>query len=176
MNTKVIIGIVVVAVAVGGIGIFLGGNGGSASTSDKSKESFDQVPLFALTDYDGNEITPKDFKGKALVLNIWATWCPFCVDELPDFALLQEAFPDDIAVIAINRAEPQATAKDYTDRELNITEKLVFLVDPQDSFYRSIGGFSMPETLFVDAKGNIRIHKRGPMKFDEMKEKVELIL
>ena len=48
---------------------------------------------------------------------------------------------------------------------------MIFLLDSSDSFYRSIGGFTMPETLFVDGGGNILLHKRGPMTLDEMRQK-----
>jgi len=131
----------------------------------------DKVPDFNLEDYSGNIVSLSDFTGKILVLNSWAAWCPFCVEELKDFALLQEEFGDEIVVIAIDRAESLETSKKFSD-ELGVTDKLVFLLDPRDSFYKSIGGFSMPETLFVDGEGNIRIHKRGPMKLNEMREKV----
>ena len=45
-----------------------------------------------------------------------------------------------------------------------------------DSFYKSIGGFSMPETIFVSSNGDLLRHKRGPMKFEEMKEIINEIL
>lgn len=179
MNKNTIIGIIIIAIA--GIGWFVFSQGdGSTQDSNKSvktsqKKSFDTAPTFALKDYDGNDVSSGDFGDKILVVNSWAAWCPFCVDELPDFGELQAAFPDEVQVIAINRAESLSVAKEYTDR-FNLTDKYVFLLDPNDSFYKSIGGFSMPETLFVDQEGNIRIHKRGPMEFSEMKEKINSIL
>lgn len=182
MKTNTIIIIIVILVVLIG-GFLLIGKGGGATitenTSDNSgesiSESFDKIPSFALSDYGGNEITSADFPEKLLVVNAWAVWCPFCVAELPDFAELQEAFPEEIVVIAIDRAESLERAKSFTD-ELEVTDKMIFLLDPRDSFYRSIGGFSMPETLFVDADGNIRLHKRGPMDLEEMKRIVSNIL
>lgn len=147
-------------------------NTDSGSVSD---EQFDKAPAFTLEDYQGNEVSLSDFDGKVRIVNSWAVWCPFCVDELPDFARLQQEFGDKIVVIAVDRAESLAKAKGFSD-SLGISDDMTFLLDPRDSFYRSIGGFSMPETLFVDGSGNIRIHKRGPMEFAEMKEKVESII
>ena len=66
-------------------------------------------------------------------------------------------------------------AKSYTD-ELGISEDMLFLLDRSDSFYKSIGGFSMPETIFVNGDGEIVVHKRGPMELDEMREHVNKIL
>lgn len=183
-TTNTVIGVIALILIVVGGFVFFGGDSGSgdlesgdagSSGSGSGTASFDQAPAFSLEDFEGNTVNSTDFEGKLLVVNSWATWCPFCVDELPDFGRLQEAFPEEIVVIAIDRSESLERAKSFTDR-LGVTDQMTFLLDPDDSFYRSIGGFSMPETIFVDAEGNIRIHKRGPMEFDEMKERVETIL
>lgn len=140
-----------------------------------ASDNFDQVPQFSLKDYNGNEIELEDLQGKILVINSWAVWCPFCREELSDFIKLQQEFQEEIIVIAINRAESLEKGKGFTD-SIGITDEIIFLLDPSDSFYASIGGFSMPETLFVDRQGNIKIHKRGPMQFEEMKEKIISLL
>lgn len=147
----------------------------SDQTTSSSSSDLDRLSKISLSDYDGDELTLGDFRGKPLVVNSWATWCPFCRQELPDFARLQEEFGDSIAVIAIDRQEPLTAAKGYTD-EFGISEKMIFLLDPSDSFYRSIGGFSMPETIFIDSDGLIAFHKRGPLTLDEMKDAVRQYL
>ena len=187
---KLIIAIIVIVIGVGGFALLssdkkpldtarddsLGTeSSGRTSAESSTEEKFDKVPQFTLSDYDGNQVSVNDFPGKILVINSWAAWCPFCVEELPAFRDLQELFPDEVVVIAIDRQESLSTAKNYTDNA-GISDAYIFLLDPKDSFYRSIGGFSMPETLFVDSEGNVRIHKRGPMKLKEMVEKVENIL
>ncbi len=129
------------------------------------------APDFALKDYNGNTVTLSQFRGKPVVVNSWAAWCPFCREELKDFAAAKREFGDRIEIIAIDRAEPLAVAKKFTD-ELGVTDALVFLLDPEDSFYRAIGGFSMPETIFVDPEGRIVFHKRGPMTAEEIRERI----
>jgi thiol-disulfide isomerase/thioredoxin len=126
------------------------------------------APDFSFKDYNGNTVSLSDFKGKPIALNTWAAWCPFCVKELPAFASVQRELGDAIIIIAIDRAESLKTAKSYTD-DLGVTNDLIFLLDPGDSFYTDIGGFSMPETLLVDGDGIIREHKRGTMDADELK-------
>jgi thiol-disulfide isomerase/thioredoxin len=135
-------------------------------------QDFDETPSFGLEDYNGNTINSSDFSGKNLVINSWAAWCPFCRKELSDFAQAQVEFGDEIVIIAIDRQEPLSTAKKYSD-ELNVTDKLMFLLDPGDSFYRAIGGFSMPETIFVNKEGFIVDHKRGPMDLDEIRKRIQ---
>ena len=82
---------------------------------------------------------------------------------------------DDVVVIVIDRAESMAKQKKFID-EVGLTGKLLYLNDPKDSFYQSIGGFSMPETIFVDKDGNIRLHKRGPMNVEEMRKVLKDII
>lgn len=138
-------------------------------------EEVEPAPNFSLKDYGGKTVSLSDFDGAPLVLNAWAAWCPFCKQELPDFAQAQKEFGNEIVIIAIDRAESLETAKKYSD-ELGVTDKLVFLLDPTDSFYRSIGGFSMPETIFVDREGNTIFHKRGPMDINEIRIRIKNLI
>lgn len=130
------------------------------------------APDFALNDYRDTAITLSQFRGRPVVVNSWASWCPFCREELKDFAAVRREFGDRVVIIAIDRAEPLETAKRYSD-DLGVSNDLIMLLDPSDSFYRSIGGFAMPETIFVDASGNIVFHKRGPMKADEIRQRLK---
>lgn len=121
------------------------------------------------------EDTLASFVGKPVIVNSWATWCPFCVDEMPDFAAIQNEFGDKIAVIAVNRRESAEQNQEFICK-LGIRNDLQFFLDADDSFYREIGGFSMPETLFVDRNGVVVDHKRGPMDADEIRERLQAIL
>lgn len=133
--------------------------------------------VFALDfkNYNGDTIKLVDFLGRPLVINTWASWCTFCKRELLDFATVQREFGDKIVIIAVNRSETKETAKKYSD-ELGVTDDLIFLLDPTDSFYQSIGGFSMPETIFIDKNGNIIEHKRGIIDIQEMRQKIQKII
>ena len=146
------------------------------TSPDRGQCNFDE-PFFGITvvDYEQNDVQLSDFSGRPLVINSWAVWCPFCKKELADFDALQEEFPQDITVIAIDRQESLKKAKGFTD-EIGITEKMLFFLDPTDSFYKSIGGFSMPETIFVNETGTIVVHKRGPMDLEEMIEHTRKII
>lgn len=139
------------------------------------RQAGNKAPNFHLQDYSGKTISLSDFAGKPLVINSWAAWCPFCKEELPNFAAAQKEFGDRVTFIAIDRAESLNVAKGYTNSQ-GTTGKLVFLLDPSDSFYQSIGGFSMPETIFVDKDGNIVDHKRGPMDLNEIRERTQKII
>jgi thiol-disulfide isomerase/thioredoxin len=171
MNRYTIIGLGLVVI----VGAFIFVSTSRNANTNESTNDFDVFASIALTDHDGNSDSLERFRGKPLVINSWAVWCPFCRQELPDFAALQKEFGEAVAVIAIDRGEPLEKAKGYTD-ELGITNDMVFLLDPSDAFYKAIGGFSMPETIFVNADGDIVFHKRGPMTLEEMREAVNQYL
>ena len=147
----------------------------SSRSEGQATDTFTRLAGLSLVDYEGNAVSLADYRGKPLVINSWAVWCPFCRNELPDFAALQEEFGDTLTVIAIDRQEPLQKAKAYTD-ELALTNRMLFLLDSSDSFYRAIGGFSMPETIFVNGNGEIVVHKRGPMDLAEMREHANKII
>jgi len=177
MNKIVTIIIIIIIFGAGFWFINKPSSGSEKNDSSKTEtvKTFVKMKPFTLLDYDGNEISSDNFKGKALVVNSWAAWCPFCVKELSDFVELQKKYGDNVVVIAIDRAESLEKAKRFTD-SLGVSDGIVFLLDTKDSFYKSIGGFSMPETIFVDTDGNILVHKRGPMELSEMSDNVEKII
>ena len=122
-------------------------------------------------DFEGNTVTLGDFAGTPVVANSWAAWCPFCVKELPDFTELQNEFGNEIKVIAINRAESRNRAVSYIEDQ-GFDDGLTYWLDTRDRFYSTIGGFSMPETLFITADGKTAFHKRGQMTLHEMRSLV----
>lgn len=173
MSAKNVVSLIAVFLVAGGlVGFFLVQKGKIHIPSPQEGKS---TPELSFKDYSGKEVKLSDFRGKALVINSWAAWCPFCREELLAFAAIQKEFGDKVVIVAINRAESLAVAKGYTDRQ-GTTNNLIFLLDPSDSFYKSIGGFSMPETIFADANGKTQFHKRGPMDADEIRNRIKTLL
>lgn len=171
-NSFWIILIVVVVVAVVAGGWWLLRN--QAPLPGSELGSSEQVPDLTFQDYSGTDIGLRDF-ATPTVINAWAAWCPFCREELKDFAVVQKEFESQVKIIAIDRAEPLEVAKAFTD-ELGVAEDLVLLLDPTDSFYTAIGGFAMPETIFVKGDGTIHFHKRGVMTQEEIRKRVEELI
>lgn len=180
-KTYLFIIIIIVIVTIGWLAVSRTGHGPSApltgdtTTPTKQETQSEEAVNFSLQDYNGKTVSLSDFAGKSIVVNSWASWCPFCRQEIPDFVTAQKEFGDKVVIITINRQESLATAKGYTDKQ-GTSDDLVFLLDPSDSFYRSIGGFSMPETIFVDINGKIKEHKRGPMDINEIRQKIERLI
>ena len=147
----------------------------SSSTPGEVTGPVELAPSFSLMDYEGNVVSLADFAGMPVVINAWAAWCPFCVKELPDLVAVQKEFAGEVVFIAIDRAESREVAKGFTD-ELGVTGGLIFLLDPRDEFYVAIGGFTMPETIFVKPDGTIHFHKRGFMTREEIRQRTQELL
>lgn len=182
MTMRPVIPIIIVGlIAVGIILLIVFGRGGQAPGTTapggvSSTAPVRTVPDLTLKDYAGNAVSlATAFPGKALVLNSWAAWCPFCGQELKDFAAAQREFGDQLVIIAVDRAESLTVAKQFTDG-LGVTDTLTLLLDPDDRFYQAIVGFAMPETIFVTPDGTVRDHKRGPMDLEEIRQRIQRIL
>lgn len=133
------------------------------------------APDFTLQDIQGVNVRLSSYQGRPVVINLWATWCPFCLEELADMVTAQKEFSEKVIFIAVNRAEPLEKITKYL-QEAHLEGSLLFLQDLSDSVYQSLGGFSMPETIFVDRDGMMRDRRRGPMNLEEMRRRVEKIL
>lgn len=147
----------------------------SKTAKNESAKTLGTLPDVTLQTYEGENVKLASLRGDPLIINSWAVWCPFCKEEMKDFAALQEEFGDRVRVIAVNREESLEKAKGFTD-SIGVTDTLTLFLDGNDSFYQNIGGFTMPETIFVNESGEILIHKRGFMKLDEMREKTRELL
>ena len=121
-----------------------------------------RVPDLVFYDHEGKEVLLVNTRGKPLIISSWASWCPRCYDGMPDFYKLREEFGGKLEIILVNRGEDTKVASGTLE-----------VLDPNDSFYKAIGGFSMPETIFVNKDGFIVVHKRGAMNFEEIKRRVE---
>ena len=144
-------------------------------TLEEDEATFTDEFDLVLKDYDGADVRLAGFKRKFLVVYLWASWCPYCKQEMENLAQLKERYGDDIQVLAVNRAEPQPIAKAYTDSIQNVQD-LVFLLDPNDLLYKDINGYAMPETVFINRRGDVLYHQRGPIQLQDVDEKIQELL
>ncbi len=123
---------------------------------------------FALQNMDEETIKLSDYRGKVVLLNFWATWCPPCVRELPSMERLQglvgrEAFK----VIAINQMEAPDDVFAFTGQlTIEPTFEIVFDTDSKVSQAYAVRG--LPTTYLIDKKGNIRYRAVGGREFDHV--------
>lgn len=133
--------------------------------------SFQPSYELVLKDYTGADVRLSQFKREILVVHSWATWCTYCADEIKNLSTLKTKYGDRIEILAPNRAESVYVAKPFTDA-LGIGTRITFLLDPDDAYYKSIQGYAMPETLFINDRGEVFFHQRGPMNITEVEQKI----
>jgi peroxiredoxin len=119
------------------------------------------APAFRLKALDGGEVGLASLRGRVVVLNFWATWCPPCVGEMPSLERLHKALGQEgVAVVGVSVDEDEAALRRFVDQH-----KLTFalLRDPggptASGEYHATG---YPETFVLDAQGVLREHYVGP--------------
>ncbi|MFQ5483001.1 MAG: peroxiredoxin family protein [Nitrospinaceae bacterium] len=113
------------------------------------------APDFTLPDLEGKPVRLADFRGKAVVLNFWATWCQPCKDELPSMQRLYEDLsPNGVEIFAssIDRKDPDEVRK-YTD-QYGLTFPI--LLDRDQETRRKYFILGLPTSYLIDAAGNLR--------------------
>ncbi|MCV6548433.1 MAG: TlpA family protein disulfide reductase [Cohaesibacter sp.] len=120
----------------------------------------------AFKNPDGKDITIEDFRGKAILLNLWATWCPPCKKEMPDLDELQAKLGSDkfeVVAVNIDRKGPEK-AKAFLD-EIK-TKHLALYSDKSMQIFHDLRkkglAFGMPTTLVLDKEGCALGYMAGP--------------
>ncbi|HTX99828.1 MAG TPA: TlpA disulfide reductase family protein [Bacteroidota bacterium] len=146
----------VTVLALFGVYFVLNGNGatrgpGLASTLP-TQNSPSTAPAFRLTDIQGRPVALSDFRGKVVILDFWATWCPPCRREIPDFISLQSRYKDKgLQIVGVALDEPEkvgAFAKSW-----GMNYPVLLGNDEVSALYGGISG--IPTTFIIDRKGNI---------------------
>jgi len=132
------------------------------------------LPEIHFLDGAGKDRTLADFKGKVVVLNLWATWCTPCVAEMPTLERLQQKMGEnDVAVIAlsIDRGGVE-TVREFFDR-IGVKGLPIF-VDPTMRAQSVLSAFGLPTTIIIDREGKERGRLLGPAEWDSSRA-IELV-
>jgi thiol-disulfide isomerase/thioredoxin len=109
------------------------------------------APDFLLEDLYGRRIGLKGFRGKVVLLNFWATWCPPCIQEMPTMEKLhRELNREGLEVVAVNfRESREEVQKFFTEIGLTFTA----LLDKDGKVFEKYGAWGLPVTYIIDQKG-----------------------
>ncbi len=119
-----------------------------ASSSDE-----DQAHLsVALTDFDGGRFTLESYRGRPMVVNFWASWCPSCAAEMPAFEQVHQRLRGSVDFVGVNQSDRRSSAEELA-RSTGVTYRLA--EDPEGQLFNAFGGRGMPTTVFIDAGGGI---------------------
>jgi len=102
------------------------------------------------------------FRGKPVVLNFWATWCPPCVEEIPSLVALQKQLGDKVVILAVSTDEDEDAYKKFTKLHMPGVLTVRDSKHVSNSLY---GTFAFPETFVIDRQGVLRRKFIGAVKW-----------
>ena len=119
---------------------------------------------------DGSALDVATLKGKPVVINFWATWCPPCIREMPDLAALAREMGDQAAFIGI-AADTDGNVKKFTAKNPDIDFPLVLAGYNALNLSRQWGNErgGLPFTVVLDAKGQIQWRHSGTVDVDALR-------
>lgn len=138
---------------------------GGAQAAGFEARASGPVPELKAHDLSGAPRTLADYRGKVVLLNFWASWCPPCLREMPSMERLRVKLAGrPLAIVALSSAETPEEVKAYLSRM-----KLGFpiLLDPDGSNTQRWKVFALPTTFLLDAEGRVRYVLTGPTEWDE---------
>jgi thiol-disulfide isomerase/thioredoxin len=124
------------------------------------------VPDFSLPDMDGELHTLQDYRGKVVLINFWATWCPPCRREMPALEKLYNTLADEgFTVLAINQWEDADHVFAYMG-DLNVIPSFPILFDPESRISAEFGVKGLPTSFLLDKQGDVVYRAVGGRAFD----------
>jgi len=124
------------------------------------------APQTPFTDKDGNTVTLADFKGKVVLLNLWATWCPPCIREMPGLNDVAKTFKDeDFVVLAVATGRQGREKPDDFLEKRKLTAMESYL-DKGQAFLKVMKINSLPVSFIIDKEGRMRGGVKGRTEWD----------
>jgi peroxiredoxin len=133
-----------------------------------------ELPSFSVNTLDGATVNIANLKGKVLLVNFWATWCPPCRTEMPrlEKEVWQKLKSEDFVMVAIAREQTEDEIKEFLQ-----DNKYTFPMasDPEREIYKMFAAEGIPRSYVVNAEGKIIFQSVGydSKEFDQMKELIK---
>lgn len=133
------------------------------------------APTWKMKDLEGKTVSADDFKGKVVVLDFWATWCPPCRAEIPGYVDLYRKYGKDKLVIigaSVDEGGP-AVVKDFVTK-FGVAYPVMMADDATQAAFGGLEG--VPTTFLIDQNGQIRDKKVGAEPTEEYEKKIVALL
>ena len=130
------------------------------------------APDFTLQSASGGTVSLADFRGKKVVVNFWATWCPPCRSEMPDMEQVSTERKNDVVVLAVNVQEARAPVRDFADK---YSLSFPILMDTAGEVTQGFGVQSLPTTFFIDKEGKVASFNMGALNKSAIGRKLDQI-
>ena len=133
--------------------LLTGCNNSTSEPQVTVENSADKIaPDFTLTDMDGQQVSLSQFRGKVVILNFWATWCPPCREEMPSMEKLYRDYKDKgLVMLAVNVDDNGRKAVEKMLHKTPYTFPI--LLDNKQVAQKTYGVFRFPESFIIDRNG-----------------------
>ncbi|MBE3580538.1 MAG: TlpA family protein disulfide reductase [Thermoanaerobacteraceae bacterium] len=189
MNRSLFIGVfLAVALIAGGISYWRSAQAEKAPASQGQEEvSRDEAtrslpiqierpaPDFTLPTLDGGRVTLSELRGKPVFINFWTTWCPFCLQEMPDFQQFFSRHGEEVHMAIINVTAAEETLDDVRNFLAATGYTFPILLDTEGDVARMYLVRSLPTSFFLDAQGILRYYYPGPVTLETLEEALQEI-
>lgn len=132
------------------------------------------APNFTLKDLDGKEVKLSDYNGKIVILNFWAVWCKYCIEEMPDLNELNKELEkeNDAVILAVDVKESPDTVRDYlTSNNIN----LKVLMDEDGAIAGAYGIEGFPTTFIINKDGSLYTYIPGATNIETLRKILEKV-
>ena len=123
------------------------------------------APETGFTDVDVKPASLADFRGKPVVVNLWATWCQPCLKEMPSLDRLQSEFDGRLAVVAVSEDRAAAKRIGQFVAAMGLT-KLAIYLDPKSDLGHAFNLRGLPTSIVIDAEGRVVGRVEGAADWD----------
>lgn len=138
----------------------------SARSGGPSSLVGEQAPVFALRDDRNAPVSLEDYRGRIVLMNLWASWCPPCRAEMPDLQRLASVYAHSgIAIVGVNEGESPQRARAFAE---SLRIRFPIWIDGSQRYGRTYAALGLPTTVIVDRRGVVVRGFDGELTFDQM--------
>lgn len=126
------------------------------------------APVFVLHDDTGAPASLAQYRGKIVVMNLWASWCPPCRAEMPDLQRLSDAYDArGVRIVGVNEGESPQRARDFA---ASLGIRFPIWIDDRQQYGRVYAALGLPTTVIVGRDGVVVRGFDGPLTYEQMRE------
>lgn len=143
---------------------------------ESQQENSSEAPDFTVENSEGEMISLSSLRGKPVVLNFWASWCPPCKSEMPDFQKAYETYGEDIQFVMVNLTDGSRETKESAEKfieEQGYTFPIYYDVNMEAAYAYYVN--AVPATYFINTEGEIVAAGRGMLDAESLEEGISVL-
>ena len=130
----------------------------------------ESAPILALRDDRGSPVSLEQYRGRVVLMNFWASWCPPCRAEMPDLQRLANAYAHSgIAIVGVNEGESPQRARAFAD---SLGIRFPIWIDAGQRYGRTYAALGLPTTVIIDRRGIVARGFDGALTFAQMESAI----